>query len=330
MTKLEVFNTSIPEHIFSSHNFMKKYKLSDEHVKNLENATGILERRYAGSSETVESMCLQVVSQILEKSGLTPDQIGGLIIGTLTPTYFTPSTAVVVANKLGIKNCFAFDVSAACSGWVYGVHTARAYIESGIADNIIVIGAEKLSATLNEDDYRTAFLFGDGASGCLVSRETSDKQEECEVEKGIIASKIIIENDANLDVYIKTPFANQDWTFPQWNLLGKEVYTKGVELVSREILKYFEDNNLSWDDFTGFIPHQANARMISEICENVKLPAEKLHTNIKFRGNTGACSIPLCICETVTQSGRYLLYSIGAGYTAGYIDTYLRVSQKEK
>lgn len=315
-TKLSCFSYYLPQKVNINNNLGEKFNLSSDHVINLANSTGILERRYAHGRETVEFMCFQVVSQILEKSGLKPEQVEGLIIGTLTPTYFTPSTAVVVANKLGFKNCFAFDVSAACSGWVYGVHTARAYIESGMANNIIVIGAEKLSATLNSTDYKTAFLFGDGAAGCLVSRET-------EKGRGIITSKILVKNDENLDVYIKTPFANSEWEFPEWNLLGKEVYTKGVKLVSREILKYFSDNNLSWSDFTGFVPHQANGRMIAEICENVKLPPEKLHTNIKFRGNTGACSIPLCICETVSQSGRYLLVSIGAGYTFGLIDVVL-------
>lgn len=315
MITLKYFNSYTPKNVVNNNDLQKRYNLSEEHVENLYGATKIKERRYADEKETVETMTQVVVEKIIKDSGIQKSEIGALIVGTLTPTYHTPGTAAVVATNTGLNNCFAYDLSAACAGWVYGIHQARALIQSGFIKHAIVIGSEKLSKTTHDEDYKTAFLFGDGAAGCLVSLSDNDKE--------LIHTEASLELDYNKDVYIKSPFADETWTIPKFHLLGKAVYEHGVELVVRKIEEYFKNNDLSWDDFDGFIPHQANGRMIQEICEKIKLPKGYLYSNIELRGNTGATSIPLCISETNPPKGRYLLVAIGAGYTFGLIDTYL-------
>lgn len=315
MITLKYFNSYIPESIVTNEALADRYNLTDEHISNLYNATKIKERRYATEKETVETMTQNVVERIIKESGISKDEIGALIIGTLTPTYHTPGTAAVVATNVGLNNCFAYDLSAACAGWIYGIHQARALIESGMIKHAIIIGSEKLSGTIHDEDYKTAFLFGDGAAGCLVSLS--------EEKEGLVHSEASLEPDLSKDVYIKSPFADETWTVPKFHLLGKAVYEHGVELVVRKVDEYFRKNNLSWSDFDGFIPHQANGRMLQEICEKLSVPEEYLYTNIEYRGNTGATSIPLCISEMNPHKGRYLLVAIGAGYTFGLIDGFI-------
>jgi 3-oxoacyl-[acyl-carrier-protein] synthase-3 len=315
MITLTNFSHYVPDKVYNNNDVARDYGISSVHAQNLERSTRIKERRYSEEFETVEYMVENVVCKILQESGLEPVDIDGLIVGTLTPTYFTPSTSVVVANSVGIPHCFAFDLSAACSGWIYGFDTATAFLKTGKAKRMVVVGAEKLSATLSPNDYKTAFLFGDAAAGCLVSIGND--------LPGVIHSQIGVRYDKNKNVYIKTPFADTAWQQPQWHLLGKEVYAQGVELVVSEIKKYFDTSRLSWDDFDGFIPHQANGKMIAEIREKLDVPEKYLFSNIALRGNTGAASIPLCISEMKPPPGRYLMFSIGAGYTFGLVDTYL-------
>lgn len=315
MITLKYFNSYVPEKIISNESLGKRYHLSDEHINNLYNATKIKNRHYAAEKETVETMVQIVVEKIINESGISKNDIGALIVGTLTPTYHTPGTAAVVATNSGLENCFAYDLSAACAGWIYGIHQAKALIESGSIKHAIVIGSEKLSGTIHDEDYKTAFLFGDGAAGCLISK--SDEKN------GVIHTEASLELDHNKDVYIKSPFADETWTIPKFHLLGKAVYEHGVDLIVKKIDKYFKENNLSWSDFDGFIPHQANGRMLEEVCSKLHVPENYLYTNIELRGNTGATSIPLCISEMKPKEGRYLLVAIGAGYTFGLIDTYL-------
>ncbi len=315
MITLKYFNSYIPEIIVNNGVLADRYNLREDHVSNLYNATGIKERRYAAKKETVETMVTIVVEKIIEQSGISKEDIGALIIGTLTATYYTPGTAAVVATNVGLDHCFAYDLSAACAGWTYGIHQAKALIEAGSIKHAIVIGSEKLSGTTHDEDYKTAFLFGDGAAGCLISLS--------EDERGLMHTEVSLELDHNKDVYIKSPFADETWTVPKFHLLGKAVYEHGVELVVRKINEYFAKNNLSWSDFNGFIPHQANGRMLQEICSKLNVPEGYLYTNIEYRGNTGATSIPLCISEMQPPKGRYLLVAIGAGYTFGLIDTFL-------
>jgi len=309
----------VPERIIDN-KFLSKFLENKLTAAQILDKTGIEERRYATNLSTTD-MVVMAVNDLLTKSKSTIEDIDCLIVGTLTPDYFFPSTAVNAVNKLGAINAWGFDVSAACSGFCYGVSIASDMIKSGTARKVIVCGSDLMSETLNSFDYKTKVLFGDGAGAVLLEATDSNTNKIngklCKVK----ADNLEIE-----EVYYKTPFfAEGDWNDEKFELQGGQVYRAGVSVMIGAINEYLKSNNLTLEDFNYIIPHQANLNMLKEIAEGIDKPLDFFKINIQTRGNTGGASIPICLSEFVDngeieRGDRMLLVSFGAGYTFSVID----------
>lgn len=305
----------LPERVVGNEELSEKYGLP---VSEIIRKTGIQTRRYV-TDETTGDLVTLAIRDLLSRSTVTVEEIDCLIVGTLTPDHFFPSTAVSAINSLGAKNAWGFDLSAACSGFTYGLSVAAAMVGQGNARNIIVCGADRMSKTLNNFDYRTAVLFGDGAGAVLVQAAVKE-------EPGIIGSCNRVEADNLDDVFYKTPFNSIDWPAEKFELDGGRVYRSGVTLTIAEVQHYLAKNGLTLKDIDHIIPHQSNLNMINDTAKGLGLGAiEKFRVNIVDIGNTGGASIAICLSQNV-QNGiisfgdRVLLAGFGAGYTISIID----------
>lgn len=306
----------IPEKVIDNDYLSKNYEVTAEYIFD---RTGIKERRYAENDENTSDIVCRAIDDLLKNISKSINDIDCIIVGTLTPDYFFPSTAVCVINRLKAEKAWGFDLSAACSGFCYGLATAVAMIQQGNLRNVIVCGADKMSSTLNSFDYKTAVLFGDGA-GAVLLEATDDSDEN--IIKGNLCK---VEADDLEDVYFKTPFNTTDWSKEKFELEGGKVYRNGVKFMAETIKEYLHDNNLTFDDFDHIVPHQSNMNMLRDTARDLRIDIRKFKVNIEEVGNTGGASIPICLAEYVSKGvikkdDRILLVSFGAGYTVSIID----------
>jgi 3-oxoacyl-[acyl-carrier-protein] synthase-3 len=281
--------------------------------------TGIKERRYSDDLTSAD-MATKSIEKLLEKTGTRADEIDCIIVGTLTPDYFFPSTAVVVIKNVKAVNAFGFDTVAACPSFLYGLEQAQMMIQVGKAKKIIVCGTDRMSKTINAFEHKTGVLFGDAAASVLV--------EVCtDTEKGINTCLSKVVADDLDDLYFRTPFNSEDYSTEKFNLAGRQVYKNGVGLTAQTINDFLKKNGLTVSDFKYIIPHQANINMLRDIAEQINAPFEMFLTNIEFNGNTAGASVPLCFSqnvdlEIIQKGDRLLLVSFGAGYTLSIADLY--------
>ncbi len=281
--------------------------------------TGMQERRYSDDL-TSAKMAVKSVEKLLEKTGTRADEIDCIIVGTLTPDYFFPSNAAVVIKKVGAVNAFGYDVSAACSSFLYGIEQAQMMVQVGKAKKVIVCGTDRMSKTINAFEHKTGVLFGDAAA-CVLIEPCSDE------EQGINACWSKVDADDLEDVYYKTPFNSDNYANEKFELDGHKVYINGTGLSAPFIKDFLQKNSLSITDFKYIVPHQANMNMLDDIAEQLGVPMSMFLTNLEMMGNTAGASVPLCLSqkveEGVIQKGdRLLLVSFGAGYTLSITDTF--------
>jgi len=308
----------VPEKILTNHDLEKIIDTSDEWIQS---RTGITQRHIVGKNEATSDLCTQIAKQLLEKRGLSSDEIQIIIICTCTPDYFAPSTAALVQNNIGASNAWGFDLSGACTGFLYGLETGAKFIESGQYQRVMVIGVDTMSTIMDYTDRNICVLFGDGGGGAIL--------ESTSTEKGIIDSILRIDG-SGADYLImpgggsRQPATVKSIKSRQHYLKqdGKTVYkfaVKGMADVSKDILTR---NNLTGDDISLFIPHQANKRIIDATATRCGLSKDKVLINIGKYGNTTAGTIPLALSEAV-DDGRLnngnilLLAAFGAGFTWG-------------
>lgn len=291
---------------------------SDEWISS---RTGIKER-HISTGENTSYMAAKVCEGLLSKSGIDPLDIDLLIVATITPDYLTPSTACLVQGMLGMKNAFAYDINAACSGFVYSLSTAAKFIASGQCKNAIVVGADLLSKIIDWTDRKTCVLFGDGAGGVLLSASE---------EKGIVAESLHSNGTMAMSLYgrempVQNPFtaqeASKDSAYIYMN--GREIFDFTVKEVPKSIKNILEQQNLDFEDIKYIIPHQANARIVEVIAKKLKIDVSKFYVNIARYGNTTAGTIPIALSEMLDQglvtigSGEKLLFAgFGGGLTWG-------------
>ena len=317
--KIAAASRSVPEKIMTNFDLEKIVDTSDQWIKT---RTGITQRHIVGEDEASSNMSTKIAIQLLDKSGIKASDIDAIIVGTVTPDHLTPSTAAIVQKNINAKNAWGFDLSAACSGFIYGLETGSSLIQSGKYKNVIVIGVDTMTSILDYKDRDTCVIFGDGGGGVLLQPSINDgiidsllRMDGTGGEYLIIpggGSKIPASVDSvrNRDHYIK-----QD---------GKTVFkyaVRGMANVSQEILS---NNNLTGDDIALFIPHQANKRIIDAAAEKCGISKEKVLINIDNYGNTTAGTIPIALSEAIDdgkiKQGDYiLLSSFGAGFTWGSI-----------
>jgi len=310
---------SLPENIMTNHDLEKIVDTSDDWIQS---RTGIKQRHVVGENEASSDISTKIALTLLEKSQLSPTEIDVIIVGTVTPDHFTPSTAAIVQNNINAKNAWGFDLSAACSGFIYGLETGSSLIKSGNYNNVMVIGVDTMTSILDFQDRDTCVIFGDGGGGVILQPTKNN---------GIIDSLLHMDGSGGEYLIIpgggsKIPASvksveNRDHFIKQD---GKTVFkhaVRGMADVSSKILK---NNNLTGNDISLFIPHQANKRIIDAAAERCGISKERVLINIGKYGNTTAGTIPIALSEAVDdgkiKNGDYvLLSSFGAGFTWGSI-----------
>ena len=291
---------------------------SDEWIRT---RTGIESRRVGGPGEKTYQLASSAARKALEMAGVTAEEIDLLIVGTISSHMIMPSTACFVQNEIGALNAFAYDVNAACSGFLYGLDIADKHVRADADAKVLVIGAETLSSRLNWQDRNTCILFGDGAGAAVVGN-TSDKSRE------ILGTNHYSDGGLWKLLYMhNAPSKNPDLLVednPGAHIImeGKEVFKHAVKAMEDSVTGLLDKTGLSIDDIDVIIPHQANIRILNKLIERLDLPREKVVLNVMKYGNTSAASIPLALDET-NRSGRLsrgdtvLFCSFGGGFTWG-------------
>ncbi|EJB44383.1 ketoacyl-ACP synthase III [Helicobacter pylori] len=309
----------VPSERVKNAEFQQFLDTSDEWI---EKRTGIKERRFASNEEKSSDLGVIAAKQAIERARLTPKDIDLVVVATLSPDFLAmPSTACVLSAKLGIENKPAFDISAACTGFIYLLSVAKAYVESGMYENVLIVGAEKTSSVLDFKDRGTCILFGDGAGACVIGRTKRLKESVLDVQ---------ISANGNFSNYLytprtlkPTPFNSKEETLePFLCMKGNEVFKLAVKTLLKDVETILEKNALKPEDVRLFIPHQANFRIIQAVREHLDFKDEQVVLTVHKYGNTSAASIPMAMCEAY-EEGRLkkgdlmLLDAFGGGLTWG-------------
>ena len=309
-----------PSHVLTNADLEKMVETSDEWIVS---RTGIRERRIAGPGETTASMAAVAGLRAIAVAGLQPDDIDLILVGTLTPDYPMPSAAALVKDAIGNKRAAAMDVAAACSGFVFGYGTAQAYIASGMAKNVLVIGAETLSRCTDWSDRGTCILFGDGAGAVVLS--ASDEPG------GTLGIEMTTEPAGAYYIWLPAGGAARPATATTleagehyMKMKGAETFRMAVRTLGSTALRALERAGLGLDDVDLVIPHQANIRIIEALGKSLDFPMDRVFVNVGHYGNTSAASVPLALSEAVASGrvktgDRLLLVAFGAGLTSGAI-----------
>ncbi len=266
-------------------------------------------------------MASKAVEDLLAKSGANPEEIDLVICATTTPDYIFPSCAAMVTQNVGIKNAVAFDIQAACAGFIVGLTTATGLIESGRFKKILVIGAEKMSSITNYEDRATAPLFADAAGAVLVEPTT----EEVGIIDSILFTDGVGITHLNLKAGGSVHPASHETVDKRMHYIyqeGQFVFKHAVSDMSDATVRILERNHLTKDDIAWLIPHQANLRIIDAVAQRVGLEYDKVIVNINRYGNTSAASIPLCMWESekkFKKGDNIILTAFGAGFTWGAV-----------
>jgi 3-oxoacyl-[acyl-carrier-protein] synthase-3 len=293
----------LPEKILTNYDLEKMVDTSHDWIFE---RTGINQRHIADKNESTVDMAYEASLKSIEKSNINTEDIDMIIVATTTPERAFPSTAVLLQNKLDIKDCFAFDINAACTGFIYALDVADKYIKNNSINNILVIGTEKMSTLVDWSDRNTCVLFGDGAGSVIMGSSNNP---------GIISSTI--GSNGN---YKDLLTVNPDSDFIE--MKGNDVFKIAVNTMGKIARETLDQHDLKIDDVDWLIPHQANSRIISAIAKKLSLPSEKIIMTVGNHGNTSAASIPLAIDYAVEsrdlkKEDTILLEAFGAGFTWG-------------
>ena len=310
----------VPPDVYDNHWFEERLDTSDEWIKT---RTGITERHFLGEGGVTDILA-PAAKQALERRGLAPEDVECLIVATVTPDRVFPASAAILQRKIGATNAWGFDLAAACSGFLYALVTAAKLVESGAVKNVLLCSGDKMSAILDFQDRSTSVLFGDGG-GCVLL-ESSESDDE-----GILDHILRMDGKGEEFLHqkaggslkppsIESVTNREHFVYQEGQAVFKSA-VKGMADVSYEIM---DRNNLSADDVSWLIPHQANLRIIDATANRMGLSKDKVMVNIDRYGNTTAGTIPICLSELYEQrkikKGDYIvLSSFGAGYTWGSI-----------
>jgi len=311
----------IPAKVMTNHDFAA-LGLETSHEWIVER-TGIVERRIAAADETTCSMAVKASCQAMAKAGVHAGELDAIIISTATPDRLLPSTAVDLQAKLGASRAAAFDLSAACTGWIYAMTVAEGMIQSGVIETALVVGAEKMSSIVDWKDRSTCVLFGDGAGAVVLKRAPSG------ASKGILSA--FLRSDGTLAELLWRPAGGAAVPFSEAvledrssyvKMAGREVVKHAVRQMSEACDRALDGAKLTGKDIDVLIPHQANNRIIEATAKHANVPMEKVYVNVDRFGNTSSASIPIAIDEAI-EKGRIrpgttaLLCAFGAGFTWG-------------
>ncbi len=310
--------SSLPEREMTNDDMAKIVDTSHDWIVS---RTGIESRRFADENTATSDLASEAAIKAMEAAGVTADQIDLIIVGTLTPDHIIPSTACIVQEKIGATKAAAFDLEAACSGFVYSVAIAQQFITTGMYNHVLVIGAETMSKILDFEDRKTCVLFGDGA-GAVVLGPVGEN-------KGILSMDLGADGSGGPALMVPaggtrmpaTPQTVKD-RLHYLTMDGSEVFKFAVRTMPRTSKNAIDKAGLTVEDIDFMIPHQANTRIISSAAKRLKLPMEKVHVNLDKLGNMSAASIPVALDEAVREgklkdNDKVVLVGFGAGLTWG-------------
>jgi len=308
----------VPDNVMTNEDLAKLVDTSDEWI---ESRTGIKERRIV-TKELTSDMAYEAGKRALISANLQAKEIDLIICATITPDSFMPSVACIVQDKLGAVNAVAFDLTAACSGFVYGIVTASQYIQTGMYQNVLVIGAETISKILDWEDRSTCVLFGDGAGAVILT--VSEKK------KGIMVANLLSDGSKQSQlvcpaVPLSNPYNKSVESFrPKITMQGQEVFKFAIRSITEHIKTLLQKADLNIEDIKYIIPHQANQRIIEHAANLCKIPKEKFYTNLVNYGNTSAASIGIALDELakgnkLEHGDKLILVAFGGGMTSGAV-----------
>ena len=316
----------LPERVLTNNDLEKMVDTSDEWIST---RTGIRSRRIAGPGEETSAMAAAAAKRALDMAGLAAEDVDLIIVGTVTPEKTMPSCGCLVQEKIGAVNAMAFDVNAACSGFLFGLDVADKYIKAEPGKKILVIGAETLSARVNWQDRNTCILFGDGAGACVVTGGAPGS--------GIIDSRLYSDGRLWNLLYLDSmprrvcpgvpPATSPDpGTFNNEGsaiqMQGRDVFKYAVRAMAQAVTELLASEGVSIDEISIMIPHQANIRILKSLAERLGVPFEKMYVIVQKYGNTSAASVPITIDEANRagrlQRGDLVLFCVfGGGFTWG-------------
>ncbi|MDE6218011.1 MAG: ketoacyl-ACP synthase III [Muribaculaceae bacterium] len=315
--KISGIASYVPDDILDNEMLSKMVDTNDEWITT---RVGIKERRILhGEGLGSSYLGVKAVKKLLAETGTNPEEIELLICATSNPDYRFPSTASVITHDAGLTNAYAYDIQAACAGFIVSMQAARAYIQSGLYKKVIVVCAEKMSSMTDYEDRATCPLFGDAAAAVLV--------EPTEENVGVIDGEFHVDGEGLSHLVMKaggsvkpashaTVDAREHYIYQE----GRVVYKNAVRDMLSSTLSVMKRNNLSVEDVDWLVPHQANLRIIEAVGSRVKIPDEKVLVNIQHYGNTSAASIPLCLDEfknRLHKGDKIVMTAFGAGFTWG-------------
>jgi 3-oxoacyl-[acyl-carrier-protein] synthase-3 len=313
-----------PAKILSNEDLAKMVDTSDEWIST---RTGIQRRHISGEKESTAQLATEAAKKALAMAGIEPANLDLIIVATITPEMVFPSTACFVQANLGAFSAWAFDLMAACSGFIYGISIAQQFIESGRIRNALIIGAETLTKITNYKDRTSCILFGDGAGAVVLEGKPREKNDGA--QSGVIYSTMYADGSnwqaLNCQAYgsrnpVSRPLDDPNKVFME--IKGREVYQQAVRRIVETVTECLEKCDLTMDDIKMVVSHQMNARIIESAAKRLKLPPEKYFINITEYGNTSAASVPLAFDQAIREGkikrgDIVILVAFGAGLTWG-------------
>lgn len=294
----------IPEKIVTNFDLEKRMDTTDEWIRT---RTGIEERRFAGDDVNTSDMAYEAAKDAIHDAGINANQIGLILVATVTPDKPFPSVSTMIQERLGATHAAAMDISAACAGFMYGVVTAKQFVESGTYPYVLVVGVEKLSKITNFEDRNTAVLFGDGAGAVVISHVSEGR--------GILSFELGADGSGGKHLYQEGPYLEMN---------GREVFKFAVRQMGESAENVITKAGLSKDEVDFLVPHQANIRIMESSRQRLGLPEEKMSKTINQFGNTSAASIPISLKEEVlngkiSDDDVIVMVGFGGGLTWGAI-----------
>ncbi len=309
----------LPDYVLSNKELESMVDTNDQWIRE---RTGIVERRIQkGEGLATSDMIVPAIHQLLERTGTAPEEVDLLICCTVTADYKFPDTGTISCHKAGLTNAFGYDISAACSGFLFGLHAGAQYIQAGTYKKVIVAGADKMSSILDYTDRTSCILFGDGAGVVMLepTEEAFGIHEACMFADGSGAAELILEAGG-----AKNPTSHETIDQGKHYLRqnGRVVFKHAVKGMAGAVAQLLEKSDRTAEDIAWLVPHQANVRIIESVIKQLDFPIERVMLTIEKYGNTTAATIPLCLRDYESQINKgdeLILTAFGGGYTWGAI-----------
>ena len=307
--------SAVPSKIVTNDDLAKVMDTSDEWIRS---RTGIRERRIA-VTETSNDMATEAGKKALIKANVSPEELDMIVVATLSPDQMMPATACEVQKNLGAKKGVCFDLNAACSGFIFAMHTAAAYLASGFAKKVLVIGVETLSKVVNWEDRSTCVLFGDGAGAAVITGDSSGSYEAVVGANGEKGDVLVLDGKKNQNPYVQNEQKNTYITMD-----GREVFKFAVSKVPQIINEVLDKANVQAEEVDWFLLHQANERILQSVAKRLQQPLAKFPMNLDRYGNTSSASVPILLDELneaghIKEGDKIVLGGFGGGLTWGAI-----------